>query len=74
MNTTQTEAAARRPSSSIAISPAAAVLLALSLGLCGGYLDVGIILSASGSGTTTGTLEPPEISHGLSLSVTPFCC
>ena len=44
MNTTQTEAAARRPSSSIAISPAAAVLLALSLGLCGGYLDVGIIL------------------------------
>ena len=44
MNTTSTEAAARRPASRIAFSPASTVLLAISFGLCGGYLDSVIIL------------------------------
>jgi arylsulfatase A-like enzyme len=37
-------AAARRRPRQIPLSPAAAMLLAISLGLCGGYLDVGITL------------------------------
>jgi arylsulfatase A-like enzyme len=33
---------ARRPPGRISLSPSAAVLLAISLGLCGGFLDIGI--------------------------------
>ncbi len=44
MNTAPVETAARRPPSRVPLSPMAAVLLAISFGLCGGYLDLGIIL------------------------------
>ena len=39
-----TEPAARRRPGRLPLSPAAAVLLAISFGLCGGYLDLGVIL------------------------------
>ena len=44
MESTPTEAGARRRPSRIPLSPTAAVLLAISFGLCGGYLDLGVIL------------------------------
>jgi arylsulfatase A-like enzyme len=44
MKTTSPETAAVRPPSRIPLSPAAAILLAISLGLSAGYLDVGITL------------------------------
>ncbi len=37
-------AAARRPPRPISLRPAAAVLLAISFGLCGGYLDLCLML------------------------------
>ena len=42
MESTPTAPAARRPGR-IPLSPTAAVLLAVSFGLCGGYLDLGLI-------------------------------
>ena len=42
MESTPTDPAARRPGW-IPLSPTAAVLLAVSFGLCGGYLDLGLI-------------------------------
>ena len=44
MTTAPPETAARRPLSRIPLSPMAAVLLAIAVGLCGGYLDLGIIV------------------------------
>jgi len=44
MESTPTEPAARRLHGRIPLSPTAAVLLAISFGLCGGYLDLGVIL------------------------------
>jgi hypothetical protein len=44
MDTPPPKPAARRPSSLIPLSPTAAVLLAISFGLCGGYLDVSVTL------------------------------
>ena len=44
MESRRTEPAARRLPSGIPLSPTAAVLLAISFGLCGGYLDLGVIL------------------------------
>jgi arylsulfatase A-like enzyme len=41
---TPTEAAGRRLASRLPLSPWAAVFLAISFGLCGGYLDLGVIL------------------------------
>ena len=43
MESTPTDPAARRPGR-IPLSPTAAVLLAVSFGLCGGYLDLGLIV------------------------------
>ena len=43
MESTPTAPAARRPGR-IPLSPTAAVLLAVSFGLCGGYLDLGLIV------------------------------
>ena len=43
MTTTQREAVAVQPVSGIRVSPIAAVAVALSFGLCGGFLDVTII-------------------------------
>jgi arylsulfatase A-like enzyme len=40
----QSKPAARRPPSRLPLSPAAAVLLAISFGLCGGYLDLFLML------------------------------
>ena len=44
MDTTPPKPAARRPPSRMPLSPTAAVLLAISFGLCGGYLDLVIIV------------------------------
>ena len=44
MEPTPPEPAARRPPGRIPLSPTAAVLLAISFGLCGGYLDLGVIV------------------------------
>src|SRR5215469_6881432 len=44
MESTPTEPAARRLPSRIPLSPTAAVLLAISFGLCGGYLDLVVIV------------------------------
>jgi arylsulfatase A-like enzyme len=44
MESTRTEPAVRRRTGRIPLSPTAAVLLAISLGLCGGYLDLGLIV------------------------------
>jgi arylsulfatase A-like enzyme len=44
MEPTPAEPAARRLPRRIPVSPIAAVLLAISFGLCGGYLDLGVIL------------------------------
>ncbi len=44
METTPPEHSARRPPSLIVLSPTGAILLAISFGLCGGYLDLGVIL------------------------------
>jgi arylsulfatase A-like enzyme len=44
MEATPTEPAARRLPGRIPLSPTAAVLLAIAFGLCGGYLDLGLIL------------------------------
>jgi arylsulfatase A-like enzyme len=44
MDTASSETAARRPPSRVPLSPTAAVLLAIALGLCGGYLDLGVIV------------------------------
>src|SRR5690242_16113404 len=44
MDVTPPKTPARRPPSRISLSPAAAILLAVSFGLCGGYLDLGFIV------------------------------
>ena len=44
MDSTPTETADRRPPGRVPLSPMGAVLLAISFGLCGGYLDLGVIL------------------------------
>jgi arylsulfatase A-like enzyme len=44
VNTIAIRTADRRPPNPILLSPMAAILLAISLGLCAGYLDVGIIV------------------------------
>jgi arylsulfatase A-like enzyme len=44
MDTTSAPTAFRRPPSRIPLSPMAAILLALSVGLCAGYLDLGVIV------------------------------
>ncbi len=44
MNTAPTGTAARRPATWIPLAPTVAVLLAIAFGLCGGYLDLGLIL------------------------------
>jgi arylsulfatase A-like enzyme len=44
MDTTPPETAARRSPSRIVLSPTGAILLAISFGLCAGYLDLGFIL------------------------------
>src|SRR5271154_5361453 len=44
MNTAPPETAARRLPGRVPLSPTAAVLLAIAFGLCGGYLDLGVIL------------------------------
>ncbi len=47
MDSTPTKTADRRPPARVPLSPMGAVLLAISLGLCGGYLDLGVILFKS---------------------------
>ena len=44
MDTTPPPTASRQLPSRIPLSPMAAILLALSVGLCAGYLDVGVII------------------------------
>ena len=44
MESTPIEPAARRQPGRIPLTPTAAVLLAITFGLCGGYLDLGVIL------------------------------
>ena len=44
MDTTPPETAARHPPSRLVLSPTGAILLAISFGLCAGYLDLGFIL------------------------------
>jgi arylsulfatase A-like enzyme len=44
MDTRPPKPAARRPPGKVPLSPAAAVLLAISFGLCGGYLDLFLML------------------------------
>ncbi len=44
MPSTMPDNASRRPPGRVPLSPIAAVLMALSFGLCAGYLDLGIIL------------------------------
>jgi arylsulfatase A-like enzyme len=44
MDTAPSDVAGRRPPSRILLTPPAALLLAISLGLCAGYLDVALIL------------------------------
>src|ERR1700733_205652 len=44
MDSTPPETAARRSPSGIVLSPTGAILLAISFGLCAGYLDLGFIL------------------------------
>jgi arylsulfatase A-like enzyme len=44
MTTAPPETAARRPPSRVPLTPVAALLLAISIGLCGGYLDLIIIV------------------------------
>ena len=44
MDTPPPKPAARRPPSRVPLSPTAAVLLAISFGLCGGYLDLFLML------------------------------
>jgi arylsulfatase A-like enzyme len=44
MDSTPTETADRRTPGRVPLSPMGAVLLAISFGLCGGYLDLGVIV------------------------------
>ena len=44
MESTPTKTAARRPPGPVPLSPMGAVLLAVLFGLCGGYLDLGVIV------------------------------
>ncbi len=67
MDSTPTETADRRPPARVPLSPMAAVLLAISFGLCGGYLDLGVIaLQEILLESARGPFEVREISHGRS--------
>src|SRR5271156_6099985 len=44
MESTPTKSAARRPHGRVPLSPMGAVLLAILFGVCGGYLDLGVIV------------------------------
>ena len=66
-------AGAQRPPGRISLSPAAAILLAISLGLCMAFSTSESRCSASTAGTRTDTFETPQTSHGPSRPATRLC-
>ena len=62
------------PADRIPLTPTAAILLAVSFGLFGGYLDVGVISFKKYCWNQEGTFELRGISSGPCRRVTPSCC